>query len=147
MVLGELYYRAGDLIQARRFAEELVNMLEQVEPKDKDARKLRSDTEFLYGTVLIASGNPQGGLEHWVKALNYNPNFALEASGFISRTIWPELIKFAEDYAKTEDHKKVLSLVSSFVKEDTQPPEGVQAVPEVEEPRKAGLRWFSRGKK
>jgi len=147
MILGELYYRAGDLDQALRLTEELVEKLGQVEPKDKEERKLRSDTEFLHGTVLMASGSPRDGLDHWVKALNYNPNFALEASGFISRAIWPELLKFAEEHAQTEDHRKVISLVSSFVKEDTRPPEGVEAVPKVEERRKVGFRWFSRGKK
>jgi tetratricopeptide (TPR) repeat protein len=147
MVLGDLYYRSGKMAESRQITEELLDKLAQVEPKDKDSRKLRSDTEFLYGTVLIASGNPGDGLDHWVKAMNYNPNFALESSGFISRAIWPELIQFAGDYAKTEDHKKVLSLVNSFVKEDAKPPKGVAPVPKLEERGKVGFRWFSRGKK
>ena len=90
MVLGDLYYRSGNLAEARRITEELLDKLAQAEPQDKDSRKLRSDTEFLYGTILLASGNPGDGLDHWVRAMKYNPNFAFEAGGFISRAIWPE---------------------------------------------------------
>ena len=79
--------------------------------------------------------------------MKHNPNFALESGSFISRAIWPELLASARNSARTEDEKKVVGLVGSFVKEDTCPPEGIQKVPGPQEGGKGGFTWFSRGKK
>ena len=95
----------------------------------------------------MAQGNAREGLKRWVAAMRYNPNFALESGGFISRAIWPELLQFAKDNAKTEDERKVTSLVGSFVKKGTEPPRGLDRIPGSPETRKEGSRWHRPEKK
>ena len=79
MVLADLNYRAGNLEEAKKLIEEVLDMQRSKEPKEIEERKFRSDCEFLYGTVLLAQGNAREGLKRWVAAMRYNPNFALES--------------------------------------------------------------------
>jgi hypothetical protein len=141
LVLAELNYRAGNLSKAKEIAEEVLDAQRQTEPTDIDERKFRSDCEFLSGTVNLALGNAREGLKNWLAAMRYNPNFALESGAFISRAIWPELIAFAKENAKTEDEKRVVSLVGSFVKEDAEPPRGVDRIPGSKGTGKEGFKW------
>ncbi|HOV65842.1 MAG TPA: tetratricopeptide repeat protein, partial [Bacillota bacterium] len=141
LVLAELNYRAGDLVKAKEIVEEVLEAQRKAEPTSIEERKFRSDCEFLCGTVNLALGNARDGLKNWVTAMRYNPNFALESGAFISRAIWPELIAFAKESAKTEDEKRVVSLVGSFVKEDAVPPRGVDRIPGTKGTGKEGLKW------
>ena len=119
----------------------------------QDKRYVQSAAELLHGAVLLAMGKSKDGVSKWVRSMKYNPNFAMDNSGFITRSIWPELIEKAQKAARDEDGNKAIRLVNSYVKEETSAPSGITRDGDKEDSedsgkgKKGARSWFFRGRK